>query len=60
MEFSAFPLRAYENHLNKVDFNTVSEAVEYYYSHRASSNRIKQKGTDLLKAVEQKLEKALP
>ena len=57
MEFSAFPLRAYENHLNKVDFNTVSEAVEYYYSHRASSNRIKQKGTDLLKAVEQKLKK---
>lgn len=57
MEFSAFPLRAYENYLNKVDFNTVSEAVEYYYSHRASSNRIKQKGTDLLKAVEQKLKK---
>lgn len=57
MEFSAFPLKAYENNLDKVTFNTVSEAIEYYYSHRASSNRIKQKGNDLLKAVEQKLKK---
>ena len=57
MEFSAFPLRAYENNLGKVNFNTVSEATEYYFSHRTSSNRIRQKGNDLLKAVEQKLKK---
>ncbi len=58
MDFSVFPLTAYEGHLEKLSFETASEAAEYYFSHKASSNRLRQKSADLRKAVEQKLKKS--
>lgn len=58
MDFTVIPLSAYEGILEKVSFETASEAAEYYFSHKASSNRIKQKSADLKKAVDQKLKKA--
>lgn len=57
MDFTVTPLSAYENILEKIPCESVSEAVQKYYSGRESSNRIKQKGQNLKKTVEQKLKK---
>ena len=57
MDFSAFPLSAYEGILEKKEFATLSETIQVFYSSKASSNRVKQKGNDLNRAIEQKLKK---
>lgn len=57
MDFSVTPVSAYECTLEKVTYDSVSEAVQNYYSGRDSSNRVKQKSHDLKRAAEQKLKK---
>ena len=56
-EFHAFPLPAYASRCKVLTFGTVSEAAEYYFSHKAASNRMKQKSTDLLRTAETILSK---
>lgn len=57
LEFHITELSAFEHSPSKKYFDTISEALEYYFAHKASSNRIKQKGTDLDKAVKNNLNK---
>lgn len=47
-DFHVIPLDAYPKHLA---FQTVSEMLEYYFLHKQSSNRIKQKTSDLKKIL---------
>jgi len=54
-EFHAFPLSAFEDSLPPeriLRFDSVSRAVEYFYEHKLSSNRMKQRSSDLLKQTE--------
>lgn len=57
MDFSVTPISAYEITLEKVIYDSVSEAVQNFYAGRDSSNRVKQKSHDLKRAAEQKLKK---
>ena len=57
-EFHVTDLSEYED-LEKVEFATVSEAVEYYFSNRETSNLVRQKSQPLLKSVQASLGKAL-
>ena len=57
VEFHVFPLSAYESCCNAVHFDTVSEAAEYFFGSRNSSNRVKQKSNDLMRALKSALDK---
>ena len=56
-DFHLFPLSIYESNLSCKTFPDISNAAEYFYSHKKSSNRVKQKSTDLEKAVGASLDK---
>ncbi len=49
-DFHVLPLRQYEG-METLSFDTISDTVAWFYAHRASSNRIRQKGSDLIKAL---------
>ena len=54
-EFHVLPLSAFENALPPgqiLRFDTVSAAAEYYYENKLSSNRMKQKSSDLFRQTE--------
>lgn len=53
-DFHVIPLDAYAR---KLDFETVSEMLDYYFVHKQSSNRVKQKSLDLKKALSASLSK---
>ncbi|MCQ4637894.1 NFACT family protein [Anaerovorax odorimutans] len=53
-DFHVIPLAVYPQNL---DFDTVSQALDYYFIHKQSSNRVKQKATDLSKALAASLDK---
>lgn len=56
-EFHITPLSEYEDVCRKIQFDTLSECLEYYYHHRQSSNRARQKSADLIRAVSAQLDK---
>jgi predicted ribosome quality control (RQC) complex YloA/Tae2 family protein len=56
-DFHCFPLRQYEGIRQRLDFGSVSEAAEYYYSHKAASNRMRQRAQDLSRAVSAAIDK---
>ena len=56
-DFHVFPLHVYEGSLEKQIFDSSSEAVDYFFSHRDSANRVRQKSSDLVKAVNASLDK---
>lgn len=56
-EFHITELNEYEG-LKKIEFSTVSECVEFYYSHKESGNILKQKSVPLTKKAKAALEKA--
>lgn len=56
-EFHAFPIHELEQVCEIREFKLLSEATEYFYSNRSTSNKIKQKGSDLEKAVKNNLDK---
>lgn len=58
-EFYPYPLSNYEAAFEKVGFETLSEAIDYYFEHKANTNRIKQKSSDLIKQVSSSLDKAM-
>ncbi|MBR6444107.1 MAG: NFACT family protein, partial [Firmicutes bacterium] len=56
-DFHVIPIDEYEGARDVLHFETVSGAMEYFYSHRDSSNRLKQKSSDLAKSVKNQLKK---
>lgn len=57
IDFHIFPLSDKENYLDKVNFSNISDGVEYYYSHKLSSNRLRQKSSDLIRSLQNLLDK---
>ena len=57
VDFHVFPLSNLEGCLEKKSFSGPSEMADYYYSHKASSNRIHQKAQDLCRSVSANLDK---
>lgn len=57
MDFHIFPLSDNEGLVDKITFNNISDAVEYFFSHKLSSNRIRQKSTDLSRSLSASLDK---
>lgn len=56
-DFHLFPLRTISDYYKELSFSDVSEAITYYYSNKSSSNRIRQKSSDLDRAVGNSLDK---
>ncbi len=56
-EFHITNLTEYEGAAKRKDFETISQCLTYYYQHKESSNRIKQKSNDLVRAVSGTLDK---
>lgn len=57
-EFHITDLEEYED-LTRIDFDTLSEAVEFFFSNREASNMVRQKSMPMLKSVQSALSKAL-
>ncbi len=57
VDFHIFPLNQLKSIYEEKVFPNISEAVSYYYSHRDSSNKLKQKSGDLQRAVKVVLDK---
>lgn len=57
VDFHITPLTVYENSYEAIEFDTFSEAAAYFFSHRESSNTIKQKSNDLMRVVKSHLDK---
>ena len=56
-EFHVTDLREYEG-LKRIDFDTLSQCLEYFYSHREETNIIRQKAVPLRRSVKAALDKA--
>ncbi len=56
LDFHVLPISYYMG-MPYISFSSASEIVRYYYSHRESSNRIKQKSSDLYRHVNSLLKK---
>lgn len=58
-DFYPVPLENYEECYKVLEFDSLSQAVDYYYEHRNSTNRLKQKSSDLIHSVKSTLDKSL-
>lgn len=56
-DFHLFPLGTISGYYTEKKFTDISEALSYYYSNKSSSNRIRQKSSDLDRAVANSLDK---
>ncbi|HWQ79751.1 MAG TPA: NFACT RNA binding domain-containing protein [Anaerovoracaceae bacterium] len=56
-DFHLFPLHSISDYYQELRFSDISEAISYYYSSKSSSNRIRQKTSDLDRAVAGSLDK---
>ncbi|MBS5334719.1 MAG: NFACT family protein [Firmicutes bacterium] len=56
-EFHVTTLSEYEDVCTAIPFDSLSECMEYYYNNKQSTNRIKQKSSDLLRTVSAQLDK---
>lgn len=56
-EFHITNLYEYETACTKVEFNDLSQCLEFFYSNKKSSNRAHQKASDLVRAVTALLDK---
>ena len=50
-EFHIASLSEFEGAAERIDFDTLSQCLTYYFEHKQSSNRVKQKAHDLNKSV---------
>lgn len=57
VDFHMTPLDAYAESYEAKAFESVSQAIDYYFQNKSSSNRIKQKSSDLDRAVKNHLNK---
>ncbi len=58
VDFHVVPLHRYEGY-NTIKFETVSQAIDYYYTNKASTDRLRQKATGLQKTVSTAIKKNL-
>ena len=58
-EFHILKLTEFENSCKKIEFETLSEAICFYFDNKKSSNRAMQKSHDLVKSVSSALDKVL-
>lgn len=58
MDFHVVPLRRYES-AAALNFETVSQAIHYYYTNKASTDRLRQKSAGLQKTVSAAIKKNL-
>lgn len=56
-EFHIAALSQYEESTQRIDFDTLSRCLSYYFEHKQSSNRARQKSHDLVKSVSGLLDK---
>ena len=56
-EFHIASLSQYEESTQRIDFETLSQCLSYYFDHKQSSNRARQKSHDLVKSVSSLLDK---
>jgi len=56
-EFHIVDLAEYEGAADRKDFDSISACITYYFQHKASSNRARQKSSDLVKSVSSVLDK---
>ncbi len=56
-DFHLFPLSSISDYYQELAFQNISEAISYFYSNKKSSNRIRQKSSDLDRAVGNSLDK---
>ncbi|WP_206459007.1 Rqc2 family fibronectin-binding protein [Anaerovorax sp. IOR16] len=56
-DFHIYTLSDFQETMESKFFVNVSEAISYYYSHKASSNRIRQKSSDLERTISGQLDK---
>lgn len=56
-DFHIVPISALSDYYREVSFQDVSEAISYYYSNKSSSNRVRQKSSDLDRAIGNSLDK---
>ena len=57
VDFHAFRLQILEDSCQVLQFDSISQACQYFYSHKDSTNRVKQKSSDLEKAIKSHLDK---
>ena len=57
VDFHIMKLEALSDEFESIYFDTLSEAMEFYFANKNSSNRIKQKSVDLEKAIHNNLNK---
>ncbi|MGI6721819.1 MAG: Rqc2 family fibronectin-binding protein [Anaerovoracaceae bacterium] len=56
-DFHVIPIREYSDRYRSLDFDSVSAAAAYYFEHRDSGNRVRQKASGLTKSVSNALKK---
>lgn len=56
-EFHIIPLSEYEDVCQKKQFSSISNCLEYFYSNKQSTNKVRQKSLDLIRAVSSQLDK---
>ena len=56
-EFHVFKLINFQEACNVQEFDSVSNGIEFYYKNKSESNRVKQKSSDLERAVKAVLDK---
>lgn len=56
-EFHVYPLTTHGEYYETKTFDTVCQAVEFFYTNKNSSNRIKQKSSDLSRTMKTALDK---
>lgn len=56
-EFHVADLSQYETGSKRLDFDTLSQCIAYYFDHKQSSSRTKQKSHDLIKSIAALLDK---
>jgi predicted ribosome quality control (RQC) complex YloA/Tae2 family protein len=57
VDFHCFPLSMNAEFYKELHFNDINEATEFFFQNRESSNKLKQKSSDLLKALTNSLDK---
>ena len=57
IDFHITPLSVYDNSYISMYFDTFSKAVSYYFQNKESSNTVKQKSNDLLRLINNHLDK---
>lgn len=50
LDFHVLPLASYSD-VNQMTFDSISECIQYYYLHKDSANRVKQKSSDLVRVI---------